>query len=354
VSDSVSSLIRFVPRPTVAPATGVPASVSWLRRHPLFASRDEEQVRSFLGSKNFAVEFPADAGHALDVRINGIYLPSMYLGHLTYGRALVLKATPQRSDYWLQFATQRRFDVDVAHEQLRCDAQTGAVLSPDRENVIRPEAGNGRLVLSISRDSIVRQLVALLGRPVTAPVQFAPSIALDRGYGRGLARHVRAAAEDLEEAEPLLRGAITQTSFEQFVITALLVSHPHNYSAELQRPDKRPAPRDVRRAIDYIQGHLTAPVTVEDIVRAAGVSGRVLFRHFRRSTGVSPMAYLRSARFQRVRDALRRARPEDHVVDIAALWGFDHIGRFAVEYRRRFGEKPSQTKASARASRATT
>ena len=24
-------------------------------------------------------------------------------------------------------------------------------------------------------------------------------------------------------------------------------------------------------------------------------------------------------------------------------WGFCHLGRFAVEYRRRFGESPSQT-----------
>jgi AraC-like DNA-binding protein len=346
VSASVSSLVRFSPRPAIPPLAGTAASFSRLRRHPLFVSRDEERVRCFLELKNFAVEFPADDRAALDVHINGVYLPGMYLGYLSYGRALVLKAMPQRTDYWLQFATQRRFDVDVAHERLRCDEQTGAVLSPGRENVIRPEAGNGRLALAISRDTAVRQLAALLGRPVTAPLQFAPSIALDRGYGRSLVRHVLAAVEDLEDDDPLLRGPITMTSFEQFVITALLVSHPHNYSAELRRPAKRPALRDVRRAVDYIEANLAAPVTLEDVVQAAGVSGRVLFRHFRNATGVSPMAYLRNARFQRVRDALRRARADERIVDIAALWGFDHMGRFAVEYRRRFGEKPSETRST--------
>jgi len=90
-----------------------------------------------------------------------------------------------------------------------------------------------------------------------------------------------------------------------------------------------------------------ASVTLEEIVRAAGVSGRGLFRHFRNATGVSPMVYVRNARFARVRDALCRARGEERIVDIAALWGFDHMGRFAVEYRRRYGEKPSDTKASA-------
>lgn len=31
------------------------------------------------------------------------------------------------------------------------------------------------------------------------------------------------------------------------------------------------------------------------------------------------------------------------VTDIAVRWGFPHPGRFSVVYRRRFGEKTSQT-----------
>ena len=108
---------------------------------------------------------------------------------------------------------------------------------------------------------------------------------------------------------------------------------------------------DVRRAVDYIEAHLTAPVTLGDVVQAAGMSGRGLFRHFRRAMGTSPMVYLRDARFARVRDALRRGCGDERIVDIAALWGFDHMGRFAVEYRQRFGEKPSDTRASARRAR---
>jgi AraC-like DNA-binding protein len=123
-------------------------------------------------------------------------------------------------------------------------------------------------------------------------------------------------------------------------------------SVFVEKLEERPVLRNAQRAVDYIEANLTAPVTMEDIVRVAGVSGRALFRHFRNATGVSPMAYLRNARFARVREALRRACLEERIVDIAALWGFDHMGRFAVEYRQRFGEKPSDTKASAPGSRA--
>jgi hypothetical protein len=283
VSASVSTLPRFDPR---GAASTAPAPPPRLRRHPLFASRDEAQVRGFLAGKDFSVEFPIEARHSLDARINGVYLPGGYLGHLSYGSALVLTATPQRTDYWFEFATNGRFHVDVAHRRFGCDARTGAVLSPGRENVVRLEARTARLAVAISRDAVVRQLSALLGRAVTAPLHFEPSIPLDRGYGRGLARYVQAAVDDLEDGEPLLCGAPTLASFEQFVITALLVAHPHDHSAELRRPEKRPAPRNVRRAVDYIEANLTAPVTLEDIVRAAGVSGRVLLPPFSPATGV--------------------------------------------------------------------
>jgi transcriptional regulator GlxA family with amidase domain len=58
---------------------------------------------------------------------------------------------------------------------------------------------------------------------------------------------------------------------------------------------------------------------------------------------MSPMQYLRNSRFGKVRAALLRADPEESVTEIAMNWGFTHMGRFAVEYRQRFGESPSES-----------
>ena len=38
-----------------------------------------------------------------------------------------------------------------------------------------------------------------------------------------------------------------------------------------------------------------------------------------------------------------RAEPKESVTEIAMTWGFSHMGRFSVEYRRRFGEIPSDS-----------
>jgi len=88
---------------------------------------------------------------------------------------------------------------------------------------------------------------------------------------------------------------------------------------------------------------LYCAVTFADVVRASGVPGRTLFKHFKEYRGVSRMRYLRTARFQRVRSELRRLEPKSSVTDVAMRWGFEHMGRFAVEYCELFGESPSHT-----------
>lgn len=103
------------------------------------------------------------------------------------------------------------------------------------------------------------------------------------------------------------------------------------------------APRDVRRAIDYIEANLDQPIAIADLVKATGVAGRTLFMHFKEFKGVSPMRYLRNARLRRVREALLRADPSATVIGIAMSAGFSHMGRFSQTYRRLFGESPSAT-----------
>jgi transcriptional regulator GlxA family with amidase domain len=102
-------------------------------------------------------------------------------------------------------------------------------------------------------------------------------------------------------------------------------------------------PRDVRRAIDYIDAHLDQAVTIADLVAATGVAGRTLFMHFKSFKGVSPMRYLRNARLRQVRERLLRSEPGSSVTEIAMNSGFTHMGRFSLVYRERFGENPSET-----------
>jgi AraC-like DNA-binding protein len=49
-----------------------------------------------------------------------------------------------------------------------------------------------------------------------------------------------------------------------------------------------------------------------------------------------------------VRTDIIRCTGEESISTLAFSWGFNHLGRFSTEYRKMFGETPSETQAKAR------
>jgi AraC-like DNA-binding protein len=101
--------------------------------------------------------------------------------------------------------------------------------------------------------------------------------------------------------------------------------------------------RAVRLALDCMKNNLGDNVPISDICASTGVSWRTLDRGFREQFGIGPKAYLNRFRLGRVRAALLRKRSDTGVADAANEWGFWHMGQFAGDYQRMFGELPSAT-----------
>ena len=308
-------------------------------------SRDVEEARGYLEVNGFTLGIDARQVPCLDMRTFGVRLPGIYIAYMQYGAPVTVRATPGRDDYCLLSPVRGTIEAGESVYDLCCDPRRAVAFSypSTGSGGIRAEANSARIIIKMTPTAINRELTALLGNPPSAPLELAPAIDLTQGYGRSLAGHLGMALSDFIRGDSLLRNPIAVSSFEHFVLSALLMSHPHNYSDALRRLERPITPRAVKRAIDYIEAHLNEPITLANIVHASGVPGRTLFKHFKEYRGVSPMRYLRTARFESVRDELRRCEPEMCVTDVAIRWGFEHMGRFAVEYRKRFGESPSQT-----------
>lgn len=109
-------------------------------------------------------------------------------------------------------------------------------------------------------------------------------------------------------------------------------------------PERGPLlPAALARAIDWLRTNLDSPVTLDTVAAAAGVRPRTLEAHFREHLGTSPLGWLREARLARARRELLAAKDGTTVTTVALASGFNQLGRFAGDYRRRFGERPSET-----------
>jgi AraC-like DNA-binding protein len=319
------------------------AGEAWFQRRRLLRSRDPEEVRAHLGVLRYRFELAPRDAHQLDVCINAAILGSLVFGYDRFGTPVAIQTGPTYGDYTVMFPVRERVELVTGKDSIVCGPNLAGVLSPTRDHLFRTQADSAKLHLRLSGTALTRHLAALLGAPVEAPLELAPEMSLTNGCGRKLAGYVRLVLGDFVEHGSLSWSPTTVSALEEFIVSELLLSHPHNYSEALRRLERPILPRDVKRAIEYMKAHLRSPVTVAEIVQISGLPGRTLFKHFKDSLGVSPMRYLREIRLDEARKALLRAEREEGVAAIAMQCGFDHMGRFSRDYRKRYGESPSQT-----------
>ncbi|WP_321822628.1 MULTISPECIES: helix-turn-helix domain-containing protein [unclassified Burkholderia] len=100
--------------------------------------------------------------------------------------------------------------------------------------------------------------------------------------------------------------------------------------------------RIVDQARDYMLAHRTRPVGVPELCAQLHVSRRTLQYCFQDVLGMAPTTYLRALRLNGARRDLC-GDTASSVQDVAAAWGFSHLGQFATDYRRLFGKRPSET-----------
>jgi len=102
--------------------------------------------------------------------------------------------------------------------------------------------------------------------------------------------------------------------------------------------------KTVNKAIEHMRSHMEEAISIIDVCAVLHVEQRVLNYCFQEVIGMSPISYLKYLRLNKVRrELLRVSSASCNIGNIAASSGFWHLSRFSNEYRKLFGELPSNT-----------
>jgi transcriptional regulator GlxA family with amidase domain len=99
----------------------------------------------------------------------------------------------------------------------------------------------------------------------------------------------------------------------------------------------------VDRACSFIDDNLTRTIRLADLCSWTHTGARALEYGFRQTLGVSPFFYIRTKRLDLARRLLSTVCAQRTVTKTALDCGFGHLGQFAIDYRKSFGESPSTT-----------
>ncbi len=216
---------------------------------------------------------------------------------------------------------------------------------PLRESVFGWHISTGEVrwgSMSLSKQCLTEASVALIGRDVAPHRDALALVASPQALGR--LQRLHAAAGRLAETAPeIIENPHAARGLEEVLTEAMLACLDTTGVREDTAARRRHA-AIIRRFRAFAEVRADQALYLADACKGLGVNERTLFLCCQEQLGVSPKRYLLLRRLQLARQALRSATPATaSVTEIATLYGFWELGRFAVNYRRAFGETPSST-----------
>ncbi|WP_064577068.1 AraC family transcriptional regulator [Cupriavidus gilardii] len=296
---------------------------------------------------------PLDAAAPLHVEVEQCHIGQLSLVDIRYSTAMEIEPRPGKDEYVIQTTVAGHCEAFTDGQLQQFPHGSTLIASPTLRTRLLLDAACQRFCVVLRRRAIEHAFREHFGFEPPAPIAFAPRLASGNALNgsnalNGVAERWQALVGYLR-AEMRTRRAGTanptiDASIEHMVVSTLLFDQFSGDGATLPRRFQPTLPAYVRRAIQYLRRNLDRPITMRELADHCGVSERSLQVGFRRSKNATPMEYLRLLRLQGARDSLLRAPQQPGAVTAIALrHGFAHLSMFSREYRREFGELPSDT-----------
>lgn len=317
-----------------------------LRNFRILRTGDLDEARNAVADIYLQHRLDSTQSDRLDMTLNAIEERLFTAGYLAYGAEATLEMPPTEVNYHVNLTTAGstnalRADGTRASTQAR---RSGLILHPQQTTTVDWASDAEQFILKVPRTSLESHLSDLLGRQVKSVIDFDFTLDLATPAGASLLASVEFFVRELDRPGGIADMPLARDQLESFIMSQLLAAADHPYRDELLAPSEQVKLGRLRPVVDFIEMNADEPLTPNELARAGNMSVRTLHASFQRCFGLSPMAYVRKVRLEHVRAELIANRdPHLQVTEVASRWGFYHLGRFAQQYRDRYGESPSDT-----------
>ncbi|MBR9651571.1 AraC family transcriptional regulator [Thalassovita aquimarina] len=313
-----------------------------LAGHPLFSSDDLDEARDSVARVYCDHRLEVMGKHRFMARHNRLSGSALSINVMTYNAKTLIAPGALERFYLFQLPIRGHASISNGETRYEIGGGSSGVLNPDAETCMIWSEDCVQVMLQIEKRALMETARAELGLPSGAPLRFSGSNDMRGAQGRsflGLLQYVM--AEAARGGIVLGDGSLLGKQLERTLMAGLLQTQSHGLPIACE--GRGPMTRTVRRAEGFMRENLRSPIMIEDIARAAGTSTRAVQTAFRDRYGRSPMAFLRDLRLERAWEELSNPSQQTSVTNVATDLGFFHLGRFAEQYRKKFGCTPVET-----------
>lgn len=316
----------------------------YLRSFPGFETNDPEVNQENLRA-NFAVSH-FDCGHRIShfiakanwaetkyVRITNAFCNTST--NITYG------ATPHVKQF-IHTGDKASFALEINGRQQELTPSSAAVIIPaDTRYRCIASASHEVIALRIEETALNNIASAMLGDELKGELELRSPLPKADVAFKQMQNAVLHLIADLDTGIP--GDSFAAEALGQALLVRFLLSSSHKFSNRLMKDVCSPSGTQLRQIEEFIAANWHRELDIEEIAKTFGIGVRSVFRYFKTIRGMTPQEFIRQIKLNRAHRMLEDAEDGDSVMAIGLRCGFQSMGHFAREYRRAFGELPSDT-----------
>ncbi len=315
---------------------------SVLERLPTEESTDIDGAVEIVSRKFTPHRIEADGEHFRLTARTGL-IDGVGLHHIGYGAPVLISPEPLGEHRLVCLPLWGNAVVQIGEQHWFCDPRTPMLLPPDREFRLHWLDSSPQLVVSIPNGLAERVAAGMFGES-GAELSLPPTFTLSSTPGRALAAELALAHDDINSGASGAFPDFLSRNVAEGLIARVLLSATAGAEAQ---PEPAAGPirtKLVSAFLEVIASRESLDAGPLQIAQQLRVPLRTLQENVQRELGVGLAEALRRSRLRTARSLLLEADPTRcSVTEVALRCGFRHLGRFSVEYREAFGEKPSET-----------
>lgn len=320
--------------------------MTYLSNFQILASQDLEQVRHLLNNLNDIRQLDIIGETSqFNARINAIDMEDISFCDVSYGDTTVKINCPgEHSDkIFLGITNSGHVSANHQNQEFYMTQKYGYVRDMGIP-IIASQNKFRTLGMSITKSSLLRHIRVLTGEDVVQnDIIFQTHFDLTTTAGKCISELLKYSANALNNNLLDIDNTIIQKTLRDALLSNMLVCIPHTLSSYFDtNKNNKILPSYLKRACEYIHEHADQSITLQSLATYSNCSYRTLQTGFKITFGISPMAYLKSVRLQKVYDELITEDTNTNISSVALKWGFLHMGNFAQDFKKKFGKLPSE------------
>jgi AraC-like DNA-binding protein len=315
-----------------------------LARFPVSATNRVEEAEGIISQSIAGAQISrVDDRSNFRLELNAVKLGCCSLIYNYFGTQTILDTVLDIDHAIFVLGLSIPISLNIDSEQFIVTPNKAVIIERPKHVRIERPSNSEILYLRVSLQDLWNHFEKLTHRHHRGTLIFDKQVSVVNGAGALLKGVMGYLVELFSKNESVNQMPAIRRSIDNLLMTTLL-SLPHNKMDRLHENNSNAvAPAVVYRAEEYMLANLTKPINTTDLVRVSECSRSALFSAFRSTRGYSPMEFITEQRLQKARKHLLSTNHKASVASIASNCGFNNASWFSQIYKKRFGERPSDT-----------